>query len=99
MDRGVRIRRVCMSTVFQPSLVNGIPVAVPLAPAVAASPAQPFAQNGVASTQALTTPEDIARIRSLLDPLFDRFDSLGDRAVDIAGPRAPGNSLRSPEIN
>jgi len=63
------------------------------------SPAQQFAQNGFLEIQSLTTPADIARIRSLLDPLFDRFDSLGARAVDIAGPRVPGAGMRSPEIN
>src|ERR1700733_11505620 len=71
MGGGVRIRRVSMSTVVQPSLVNAIPVAVPLALATADSPARQFAQNGFASIQSLTTPEDITRIRSLLDPLFD----------------------------
>jgi hypothetical protein len=38
-------------------------------------------------------------IRSLLDPLFDKFDWLGDRAVDLGGPREPGMALRSPEVN
>src|ERR1700712_3535294 len=91
-------RSYSMSTVVQSSLVTAIPVAVPLAPATD-SPAQQFARNGFVSIQSLTTPQDIARIRSLLDPLFDRFDSLGERAVDIAGPRVPGAALRSPEIN
>jgi hypothetical protein len=63
------------------------------------SPAQQFARNGFLPIPSLTTPADIARIRSLLDPLFERFDSLGPRAVDIAGPRVPGVSIRSPEIN
>jgi hypothetical protein len=88
-----------MCTVIQPSLVNGISAGAAHAPAAADSPAQQFARNGFASIQSLTTPQDIARIRSLLDPLFERFDSLGDRAVDIAGPRAPGAAMRSPEIN
>jgi hypothetical protein len=88
-----------MSTVVQSSLVNGINEDAPLAPSAPDSLAQQFTRNGFASIQALTTPEDISRIRSLLDPLFDRFDSLGERAVDIAGPRVPGTAMRSPEIN
>jgi hypothetical protein len=88
-----------MSTVIQPSVVNAIPASVPLVSATVDSPAQQFALNGFAVIQSLTTSEDLARIRSLLDPLFDRFDSLGERAVDIAGPRAAGTALRSPEIN
>jgi ectoine hydroxylase-related dioxygenase (phytanoyl-CoA dioxygenase family) len=47
----------------------------------------------------LTTADDIELIRSLLDPLFEKFDSLGDQAVDLAGPRGAGAPLRSPEIN
>jgi hypothetical protein len=58
-----------------------------------------FAHEGFLSIPSLTTLEDIATIRSLLDPLFEKFDTLGERAVDIAGPRAPGEALRSPEIN
>jgi len=63
------------------------------------SPAQEFFRNGFLSLQSLTTADDIALIRSLLDPLFAKFDSLGDRAVDIAGPRVEGAAPRSPEIN
>jgi hypothetical protein len=92
-----------MSTVVQPILVNGGSVGatarVPLDRPATDSPAQQFAQNGFLSIQSLTTPDDIALIRSLLDPLFDKFDTLGDRAVDIAGPRVPGVAMRSPEIN
>src|ERR1700734_2886530 len=58
-----------------------------------------FERDGFLAIDALTTPEDIAQIRSLLDPLFDRFDSLGERAFDLAGPRAPGVAPRSPEVN
>jgi hypothetical protein len=61
--------------------------------------AESFARNGFLSIESLTSVDDIALIRSLLDPLFDRFDSLGDRAVDLAGPREPGIALRSPEVN
>jgi hypothetical protein len=35
----------------------------------------------------------------LLDPLFEQFELLGDRAIDLAGPAAAGMPLRSPEIN
>jgi hypothetical protein len=58
-----------------------------------------FERDGFLSIPGLTSLQDIELIRSLLDPLFDRFDSLGDRAVDLAGPREPGTPLRSPEIN
>jgi hypothetical protein len=92
-----------MSTVTQPILVNsgsvGTAARMPLTRAVTDSPARQFTENGFLSIQSLTTPDDIALIRSLLDPLFDRFDTLGDRAVDIAGPRVPGVPMRSPEIN
>jgi hypothetical protein len=58
-----------------------------------------FARDGFLSIESLTTVDDIELIRSLLDPLFDRFDSLGERAVDLAGAREPGVALRSPEVN
>jgi hypothetical protein len=61
--------------------------------------AERFAREGFLSLESLTTAEDIERIRSLLDPLYERFDSLGERAVDLAGPRQPGVPPRSPEIN
>jgi Phytanoyl-CoA dioxygenase (PhyH) len=92
-----------MSTVDQPLLVNGGSAGtvgdLPSARPAADLPAQQFATNGFLSIQSLTTAEDIALIRSLLDPLFEKFDSLGERAVDLAGPRAPGVAPRSPEIN
>jgi hypothetical protein len=58
-----------------------------------------FSRDGFAVLEQLTTAEDIARVRSLLDPLFDRFESLGERAFDLAGPRAPGEAAKSPEVN
>jgi hypothetical protein len=58
-----------------------------------------FARDGYLCLDSITTPEDIAQIRSLLDPLFANFDSLGDRAVDLAGPRQSGTPMRSPEVN
>ncbi len=61
--------------------------------------AESFARDGFAYLPNLTTPQDIAQIRALLDPLFERFDSLGERAVDLAGPRVPGVPPRSPEVN
>jgi hypothetical protein len=78
-----------------PSFGSGVALGV----ARTESPAQQFAKQGFLAIPSLTTPEDVAHIRSLLDPLFDRFDSLGARAVDIAGPRVPGAAMRSPEIN
>jgi hypothetical protein len=58
-----------------------------------------FKRDGFLQIESLTTAEDIARIRSLLDPLFDRFESIGPNAVDIAGPRQQGSPPRQPEIN
>jgi hypothetical protein len=58
-----------------------------------------FARDGFASIDALSTPTDLAYIRSVLDPLFEQFDSLGDRAVDLAGPRVPGVAPKSAEVN
>jgi Phytanoyl-CoA dioxygenase (PhyH) len=92
-----------MSAVLHPIIVIGGAVGgagyLPLHKSATSSAAQQFAEDGFLSIQSLTTPQDIALIRSLLDPLFDRFDSLGERAVDIAGPRVPGAAMRSPEIN
>lgn len=61
--------------------------------------AEDFARDGFLSIPALTTLDDVELIRCLLDPLFERFDTLGDRAVDLAGPREPGQPMRSPEVN
>lgn len=58
-----------------------------------------FERQGFAQIDSLTTAEDVAVIRSLLDPLFERFDSFGAHAVDLAGPQASGAAPRSPEIN
>jgi hypothetical protein len=58
-----------------------------------------FDRDGFAVLDSLTTAEDIARVRSLLDPLFDSFNSLGERAFDLAGPLAAGEAPRSPEVN
>jgi len=74
-----------------------------IATATAASVVTPanevFERDGCLTLSSLTTPADIELIRSLLDPLFARFDTLGERAVDLAGPREAGVPLRSPEIN
>lgn len=58
-----------------------------------------FDRDGYLSLDRITTSHDIARIRSLLDPLFERFDSLGNLAIELAGPHRAGTTLRSPEIN
>jgi ectoine hydroxylase-related dioxygenase (phytanoyl-CoA dioxygenase family) len=58
-----------------------------------------FNRDGYAVVDQLTTAEDVVRIRTLLDPLFERFDSLGDRAFDLAGPTVSGASPKSPEVN
>ena len=76
--------------------VSGTPAFLPQPSAV---PADDFERDGYLSIPALTTEADTEQISALLDPLFARFDTLGERAVDLAGPRAPGQPLRSPEIN
>jgi hypothetical protein len=58
-----------------------------------------FSRDGFAVLDGLTTPADVARVRALLDPLFERFDSLGERAFDLAGPRSAGEAPKSPEVN
>jgi hypothetical protein len=58
-----------------------------------------FETDGFLKIESLTTPEDIARVRSLLDPLFDRFDSIGPNAIDTGGPQERGAAPRQPEIN
>jgi hypothetical protein len=63
------------------------------------SPTERFARQGFLSISSLTTIEDLARIRSLLDPLFAKFDLLGEYAADIAAPRVAGVPPRSPELN
>ena len=77
-----------MSTVM-PSLASPTPIAT----------TSVFERDGFLSLSSLTTAADIELIRSLLDPLFEKFDSLGERAVDLAGPRQQGVPLRSPEVN
>jgi len=90
------------------SYLREISVAAPTGPSTSAPVHRPqtptalaadFARDGYLSIPALTTEADTEQIRSLLDPLFARFDTLGERAVDLAGPGAPGQPLRSPEIN
>ncbi len=58
-----------------------------------------YERDGYLQLDSVTTPEDVAHIRSLLEPLFQRFDDLEDYAVDLAGPRQPGAPPRQPEIN
>lgn len=63
------------------------------------SPEVLFKRDGFLQIESLTSAEDIARIRSLLDPLFDNFESIGPNAVDIGGPQDKGAPPRQPEIN
>jgi Phytanoyl-CoA dioxygenase (PhyH) len=86
---------------FPHARLAGMPQAAASGPSRAAPDvsAAEFARHGFLSIASLTTLEDLELVRSLLDPLFEKFDSLGDRAVDLAGPRAPGTPLRSPEVN
>jgi len=67
--------------------------------APAESLAVTFKRDGFARIESLASTDDIAQVRSLLDPLFDRFESLGPNALDVAGPREHGTPPRSPEIN
>src|SRR6201996_6705883 len=78
-----------MAAVMMPAIGNS----------VAAPANEVFERDGCLTLNSLTTPGDIELIRSLLDPLYEKFDSLGERAVDLAGPREAGVPLRSPEIN
>src|SRR6201999_3545531 len=85
-----------MSSVMSPPMAS--PVVTSANPMV--TPAnEVFERDGCLTLNSLTTPADIDLIRSLLDPLFDKFDTLGDRAVDLAGPREAGVPMRTPEIN
>ncbi|MGO9994715.1 MAG: phytanoyl-CoA dioxygenase family protein [Steroidobacteraceae bacterium] len=58
-----------------------------------------YAEKGFIQVESLTTPDDIATIRSLIDPLFDKFGSLPGNAVILAGSPGPSTSPRQPEIN
>jgi hypothetical protein len=89
-----------MTESFLREVSLGAPAKHFFAPAHSSSlSAADFARDGFLSIPALTNAADTERIRALLDPLFERFDTLGDRAVDLAGPRLAGQPLRSPEIN
>ena len=58
-----------------------------------------YERDGFLQIESLTTAEDISRIRSLIDPLFERFDTLGSSAVDLGGPRDHSTPPRQPEDN
>jgi hypothetical protein len=81
------------------SLVSSIPAPMGAIGSVAESTAVTFRRDGFARIESLVTPGDVAQVRALLDPLFDRFESLGPNAIDVAGPREPGAPPRSAEIN
>ena len=70
-----------------------------MAPIQPADLSERFSRDGFAVLEHITTADDIARVRSLLDPLFEQFELLGERAFDLAGPRAPGEAPKSPEVN
>jgi len=78
---------------------GGAVTAAPVTTARTAISREAFERDGFLSIGSLTNLEDIEQVRSLLDPLYERFDSLGDRAVDLAGTREPGAAPRSPEVN
>lgn len=58
-----------------------------------------FDRDGYIALNDVTSREELIRIQSLLDPLFARFDSLGDLAIELSGAHRAGTALRSPEIN
>jgi len=58
-----------------------------------------FDRDGYLELDQITSREELTHIRSLLDPLFARFDSLGDLAIELSGAHRAGSPLRSPEIN
>jgi len=59
-----------------------------------------FESEGFLSIEALTTTEDIACIRSLLDPIFENFEQLPKKqAGDMAGDDHPDGRPRILEIN
>jgi hypothetical protein len=58
-----------------------------------------FEHDGYLQIDSLTTADDVEKIRSLLQPLFDNFDAMGRHAVDLAGPGDGTSPPRQPEIN
>jgi len=58
-----------------------------------------FDRDGYLSLDNVATAAELAYIGSLLDPLFARFDSLGELAIELSGAHQAGSPLRSPEIN
>ena len=58
-----------------------------------------YDRDGYLALNNITSAEEVARIRALLDTLYARFDSLGDRAIELSGAHRSGTPLRSPEIN
>ena len=58
-----------------------------------------FDRDGYLSLSNFTTAGELDHIGSLLDPLFARFDSLGELAIELSGAHRAGSPLRSPEIN
>ena len=58
-----------------------------------------FDRDGYLSLDNITTAAELAHVGSLLDPLFARFDSLGELAIELSGAHRAGTPLRSPEIN
>lgn len=58
-----------------------------------------FDRDGYISLDNVTTAGELTQIGTLLDPLFARFDSLGELAIELSGAHRAGTPLRSPEIN
>lgn len=70
------------------------------APILSAAQVARFHREGFLALDAITTPEDVARIRELLDALFDRFDELPkDLALDLGDVKTHSGKQKTPQIN
>jgi hypothetical protein len=59
-----------------------------------------FYRDGFLSLDRLTTPDDLERVRELLDGLFDRFDELPKNlAFDLGDVKLHSGTQRTPQIN
>lgn len=59
-----------------------------------------FYRRGFLTLERVAPPEDLDRIRELLQGLFDRFDELpGDLAIDLGDKARHGGKQSSPQIN
>lgn len=65
-----------------------------------ASQIQSFHRHGFLALDRITSPDDVALIRRLLEGLFARFDELpGDLALDLGDVKNHAGAQRTPQIN